>query len=157
MRLRGALLSVGSQRNRHPEGCVGDLKLLIWLFDIYQWFSGVHPLDVLGYILLTGGRKYSYSTLQLQGRVLWGLWCWTFPRQVSTEERHPAKKIAVATIWIIISFEIFLKGMDARVYRTVQYQVHVTSWIKFMEISRSAIYHNSGPNSLLSCTRGILK
>ena len=32
----GVLLSGGSKKI-HPEGCIGGLKLLLQMFDIYQW------------------------------------------------------------------------------------------------------------------------
>ena len=66
----GVLLSGVSQRNIHPKGCIGVLKRLPQLFDIYQYCSGVHPIYVPGHICLDGVDKPSYNTQQLQGRVV---------------------------------------------------------------------------------------
>ena len=46
-----------SQRNIRHKGCIGGLKLLLRLFDLYWWCSGVHPIDVPVHSFLDGGRK----------------------------------------------------------------------------------------------------
>ena len=57
MNVRDFSLSGGSQRNGHPEGCIGYLKIFLQLFDLCQWCSRVHPIDVTGHILLAGSAK----------------------------------------------------------------------------------------------------
>ena len=65
----------GYQRNSYPEYCIGDLKRLLRLLDLYQWCSGVHPIGVPKHIRLYGGGKTSYIPQYPQGRVLRGPWC----------------------------------------------------------------------------------
>ena len=82
------LLSGGSQRNIHPGGCIGSLKLFLLLFYLYQWSSRVSPLDVPGRIFLSGSVKPYCVPQQFQVLVVWGLWCWTDLCQVLTEENY---------------------------------------------------------------------
>ena len=92
MSIGGVFMLGGSQINSHPEYCIGDLKRLLRLLDLYQWCSGVHPIGVPKHIRLYGGGKTSYIPQYPQGRVLRGTLVSEKLCQVWTGERHPTKK-----------------------------------------------------------------
>ena len=138
MSVIGVLLLWGSQINIHPEGCIGDLKRLLWLFDIYQWCSRVHTIDLPENIFLSGGGKPYYSPQYSQGQVFRGLCCWKVPCQVWTEESNSAKKRQQQQDRLSLILKSAWKAWPLgkighitwRSDWTVKSWVHVTSWTR---------------------------